>query len=110
MSAPAHGKPIVGYDQVNTSVITRREKTPVDRLPAWSDVLAVVAHPDDESFGLGALLAAFVAAGVRVSVLCLTHGEASTLHGVEGDLSQALPGVELLGPYEHTRWQDRPRM
>lgn len=54
----------------------------------WRDVLAVVAHPDDESFGLGALLASFVATGSRVSVLCLTHGEASTLHGVEGDLAE----------------------
>lgn len=49
-------------------------------------MLAVVAHPDDESFGLGAVLSAFVEAGSRVHVLCLTHGEASTLHGVEGDL------------------------
>ena len=57
-----------------------------DRLPAWREVLAVVAHPDDESFGLGALLGSFIAAGSRVSVLCLTHGEASTLHGIEGDL------------------------
>ena len=49
-------------------------------------VLAVVAHPDDESFGLGALLSEAAAAGARVGVLCLTHGEASTLHGVDGDL------------------------
>ena len=49
-------------------------------------VLAVVAHPDDESFGLGALLSEAAAAGSRVGVLCLTHGEASTLHGVAGDL------------------------
>jgi LmbE family N-acetylglucosaminyl deacetylase len=55
-------------------------------LPPWQSVLGVVAHPDDESFGLGALLAAFAGAGARVSVLCLTHGEASTLHGVPGDL------------------------
>ncbi len=55
-------------------------------LPAWKSVLAVVAHPDDESFGLGALLTAFAEAGTRVSVLCFTHGEASTLHGVVGDL------------------------
>ena len=41
--------------------------------------LAVVAHPDDESFGLGAVLAALADAGVPVRVLCLTHGEASTL-------------------------------
>lgn len=56
-------------------------------LPAWQSVLAVVAHPDDESFGLGALLSAFVAAGAEASVLCFTHGEASTLHGVDGDLA-----------------------
>jgi N-acetylglucosamine malate deacetylase 2 len=44
-------------------------------------VLVVVAHPDDESFGLGALLDALVAAGTRTSVLCFTAGEASTLGG-----------------------------
>lgn len=42
-------------------------------------VLAVVAHPDDESFGLGAVLVWLVGAGVGVEVLCFTHGEASTL-------------------------------
>lgn len=56
------------------------------RLPPWQSVLAVVAHPDDESFGLGAVLAAFATGGAEVSVLCFTHGEASTLHGVDGDL------------------------
>jgi LmbE family N-acetylglucosaminyl deacetylase len=60
-------------------------------LPAWSSVLAVVAHPDDESFGLGAILDAFNRAASRTSVLCLTHGEASTVHGVAGNL------VELRG-------------
>jgi LmbE family N-acetylglucosaminyl deacetylase len=42
-------------------------------------VLAVVAHPDDESFGLGALIASVVAHGTAVDVLCFTRGEASTL-------------------------------
>jgi LmbE family N-acetylglucosaminyl deacetylase len=60
---------------------------PVMGLPAWTSVLVVVAHPDDESFGLGAVVTAFVEAGAHVSVLCLTHGEASTLHGVAGDLA-----------------------
>ncbi len=55
--------------------------------PQWSSVLAVVAHPDDESFGLGAVLSTFIANGSTVSVLCFTRGEASTLHGVDGDLS-----------------------
>lgn len=57
-------------------------------LPRWRSVLAVVAHPDDETFALGALLARFADAGARVSVLCLTRGEASTVRGVEGDLLQ----------------------
>jgi N-acetylglucosamine malate deacetylase 2 len=61
-------------------------------LPAWDSILAVVAHPDDESFGLGGVLAAFAAQGTRVSVLCLTRGEASTLHGVEGDLEELRAG------------------
>jgi LmbE family N-acetylglucosaminyl deacetylase len=56
------------------------------KLPAWTSVLAVVAHPDDESFGLGAVISAFIDAGARVDVLCFTKGEASTLRGVEGDL------------------------
>ena len=49
------------------------------RLPTVRSLLAVCAHPDDESFGLGAALHAFAARGSRVSVLCFTHGEASTL-------------------------------
>ena len=55
-------------------------------LPAWDSVLVVVAHPDDESFGLGAVIDRFVESGATVGVLCFTHGEASTLHGVAGDL------------------------
>src|SRR5664280_869207 len=66
------------------------------RLPAWSTVLAVVAHPDDESFGLGAILDAFHRAGTRTAVLCLTRGEASTLHGAAGDLT-AVRGREFAG-------------
>jgi LmbE family N-acetylglucosaminyl deacetylase len=53
----------------------------------FEDVLVVCAHPDDESFGLGAVLHAIAESGGRVSVLCFTHGEASTLHGVDGDLA-----------------------
>lgn len=47
----------------------------------------MVAHPDDESFGMGALLDRWVGAGAEVVVLCFTHGEASTLHGSSGDLA-----------------------
>jgi LmbE family N-acetylglucosaminyl deacetylase len=57
-------------------------------LPTWRRPLAVVAHPDDESFGLGAVLASFVAGGARPAVLCLTRGEASSLHAVPGELGE----------------------
>jgi N-acetylglucosamine malate deacetylase 2 len=46
---------------------------------AFRSVLAVCAHPDDESFGLGAALSTFSSWGVEISLLCFTHGEASTL-------------------------------
>ena len=63
-----------------------------DRLPPWHSVLAVVAHPDDESFGLGAVICSFIEAGARVSVLCFTQGEASTLCDVTGDLAEVRAG------------------
>lgn len=50
-------------------------------------MLAVVAHPDDESFGMGAVISHLLAGGTAVSVLCLTQGEASTLYGVPGELA-----------------------
>ena len=48
-------------------------------VPKVAELLVVCAHPDDESFGLGGVLGAFVDQGTRVRVLCFTHGEASTL-------------------------------
>ncbi len=46
-------------------------------LPAWRSVLAVIAHPDDESFGLGAVLGQLAGNGTAVHILCYTRGEAS---------------------------------
>lgn len=70
-------------------------------LAGLGPVVAVVAHPDDESFGLGAVLAALAAAGTQTRVLCLTHGEASTL-GTSAELglvrgSELLAAANLLG-------------
>jgi LmbE family N-acetylglucosaminyl deacetylase len=50
-------------------------------------LLVIVAHPDDESFGCGSVIAGAVARGARVSVCCATLGEA-------GELA---PGAELKG-------------
>jgi LmbE family N-acetylglucosaminyl deacetylase len=59
-------------------------------LPTWRRTLVVVAHPDDESFGLGGVIAALVTGGSTVSVLCLTAGEASTLHPEDDALELTL--------------------
>lgn len=64
-------------------------------LAGRGSVLAVVAHPDDESFGLGAVIAGLIASGADVRVLCLTHGEASTLG--RGDDLGAVRLLELTG-------------
>jgi LmbE family N-acetylglucosaminyl deacetylase len=55
-------------------------------LPAWPSVLVVIAHPDDESFGLGAVIDQLTAAGAAVHILCFTHGGASTLNQMHTDL------------------------
>jgi LmbE family N-acetylglucosaminyl deacetylase len=51
-------------------------------------LLAVFAHPDDESLACGGLLAWCAARGARVSLLCLSRGEA----GRGGDASVRGPG------------------
>jgi LmbE family N-acetylglucosaminyl deacetylase len=56
-------------------------------LPHWRSVLVVIAHPDDESFGLGGLVGALADTGAQVEVLCFTRGEASTLGGELTDLA-----------------------
>ena len=65
------------------------------RLPRAGHVLAVCAHPDDESCGLGAVLAAFSGQGARVRVLCFTCGEASTLGQAPGPEAAARKGEDF---------------
>ena len=49
----------------------------------------MVAHPDDESFGLGAVIDRLATAVAAVHILCYTHGEASTLNETRADLHRA---------------------
>ncbi|HLD93186.1 MAG TPA: PIG-L family deacetylase [Anaerolineales bacterium] len=42
-------------------------------------ILAVLAHPDDESFGMGGTLAYYSTQGVDVHLICATRGEAGTV-------------------------------
>ena len=56
-------------------------------MTAWAGrrLLLVVAHPDDETFGCGSVIAEAAAGGAHVTVCCATRGEA-------GELA---PGCEL---------------
>ncbi|MDP2966630.1 MAG: PIG-L family deacetylase [Pelolinea sp.] len=54
-------------------------------------LLAVVAHPDDESFGMGGTLALYAKAGVEVYLICATKGEAGEVP------AQMLEGFSSIG-------------
>lgn len=45
-------------------------------------ILVVLAHPDDESFGMGGTLAYYASKGVDVHLVCATRGEAGTVDAV----------------------------
>jgi len=45
-------------------------------------LMAVLAHPDDESLGFGGTLARYAADGVRVSLVTATRGQAGRFRGV----------------------------
>ena len=51
-------------------------------------LLVTVAHPDDETFGTGSVIAAAAEQGVQVTVCCATRGEAGEAHRVD-------PGTDL---------------
>jgi LmbE family N-acetylglucosaminyl deacetylase len=76
-----------------TATGRRRHAGPPGLLAGARSVLAVVAHPDDESFGLGAVLSYLAAAGATCAVLCFTRGEASTLRGPGQIAAAELPAV-----------------
>jgi LmbE family N-acetylglucosaminyl deacetylase len=55
--------------------------------PPQQRLLVIVAHPDDETFGIGSVIAGAAAAGVEVTVICATRGEAGEAPaGFAGDL------------------------
>ncbi|MGE5132299.1 MAG: PIG-L family deacetylase [Gemmatimonadota bacterium] len=60
-------------------------------LPPAVSVLAVIARPGQESADLGAVLAAFHLSGARLSLLCLTRGEASELNSTPDRLEAVRP-------------------
>jgi len=55
-------------------------------------LMAILAHPDDESLGNGGALAKYAAEGIEISLVAATRGE----RGWPGDESE-YPGLEALG-------------
>ncbi|MEQ1703060.1 MAG: PIG-L family deacetylase, partial [Ilumatobacteraceae bacterium] len=53
----------------------RSTMKPVDQYLSARRVLAICAHPDDESFGLGAIISTLHDHGATVELACLTRGE-----------------------------------
>lgn len=53
-------------------------------------LLAVLAHPDDESFGMGGTLALYARRGVAVHLICATRGEAGAM---QSDLMEGYASV-----------------
>jgi LmbE family N-acetylglucosaminyl deacetylase len=56
-------------------------------------LLAVMAHPDDESFGVGGTLALYAQRGVDVHLICATRGEVGD---VEDELLQGYDDIAML--------------
>ena len=62
-------------------------------------VVAVVAHPDDESYSMSATLYHAARSGAQVSVLCATRGErGEDFSGSGGDLASRRTAELAGGP------------
>jgi len=64
-------------------------------------LMAVLAHPDDESLGVGATLAKYATDSVEVSLVTATRGESGRFHGYRCD-DQRHPGEQRLAAIRET--------
>ena len=78
-----------GMAGIRQTAPSRGGSRPGHQLPAWSSVLVVIAHPDDETFGLGGVVDRLTGSGSAAHILCYTRGEASTLNQTRADLRRA---------------------
>ena len=70
-------------------------------MPTALRLMAVLAHPDDESLGFGGTLARYAAEGIETYVVTATRGEAGRFRGhLRGSAEH--PGPEALGRLRET--------
>lgn len=75
----------------SATLLARRPADLITDIEPGDRWLVVVAHPDDESFGCGSLIAHAAACGAVVTVVCATRGEA-------GNPTELIPDGVALGP------------
>lgn len=68
-------------------------------------LMAVLAHPDDESLGFGGTLAKYAAEGVETSLVTATRGEAGRYRGIAPG-AEGHPGAEALGRIRETELRE----
>lgn len=73
------------------TLLARRPADLISDIEPGDRWLVVVAHPDDESFGCGSLIAHAAARGAHVAIVCATRGEA-------GNPTDLIPEGVALGP------------
>lgn len=67
---------------------------------ATGGLLAIFAHPDDETFGVGGTMARYADNGVPVTMVCATRGEV-------GEIAKGSPATpETLGQYREQELRD----
>jgi len=64
-------------------------------------LMAVLAHPDDESLGVGGTLAKYASQGVEVFLLTATRGDGGRYRGLRSD-DERHPGRQALGTIRET--------
>lgn len=108
--------------------MTQPKPRPADAMPGASTsdaaavgLLAIFAHPDDESFGVGGTLALAVEAGVPVHLVCATDGDLGGREGARemdrdirrGELRHAMAALGVAEPiflgYRDSGMENWPR-
>lgn len=99
--------PSTRHNQYNRRIVAGRRR--IGEIVAGRRLLISYAHPDDESFGLGAAIPKWIDEGVDVTLICATNGDVGT---VPADLREQYATVaelrlsELACARQHLKFKD----